>query len=157
MPSSHLLPVCSSHSLCRPTHTCTRTLISGWKLIRHKYIRSKEEELLSHTPDDGAIYSGPDRFIYDPDGGLATYFKKAQNKSVANFFFLPVSPLYLCAASLSANHTGPYNVENIVNRFRFGTRSHMSHAYQGRVSEGLFLHTAIPTLDFCVGSILRIF
>ena len=103
-----------------------------------KYIRSKK--------DDGAIYSGPDRFIYDPDGGLATYFKKAQNKSVANFFFLPVSPLYLCAASLSANHTGPYNVENIVNRFRFGTRSHMSHAYQGRVSEGLFCNTYLRLL-----------
>ena len=116
-----------------------------WKVISTT-VQKRYKELLSYMPDDGAIYSGPDRFIYDPDGGLATHFKKAQNKSVANFYFLPVSPLYLCAAALSANHTGPYNVENIVNRFRFGTRGHMSQAYQGRVSEGLFCNTYLRLL-----------
>ena len=124
---------------------------SGFWSMLGEPLERRYTELISYTPDDGAIYTGPDHFLYDPAGGLAAQFRPAPNQSHAALYFLPVSPMYLCAAALTVNQRGPYRIEELMNQVRFATRNHMSRSYQGIAPQGLFCSTYLRLLRW-VGS-----
>ena len=124
---------------------------SGYWSMLGEPLERRYAELISYTPDDGAIYTGPDHFLYDPAGGLAAQFRPAPNQSHAALYFLPVSPMYLCAAALTVNQRGPYRIEELMNQVRFATRNHMSRSYQGIAPQGLFCSTYLRLLRW-VGS-----
>ena len=59
--------------------------------------------------------------------------------------------MYLCAAALTVNQSGPYRIEDLINQVRFATRDHMTRAYQGIAPQGVFCSTYLRLLRW-VGS-----
>uniref|UniRef100_A0A7S3RSG9 Uncharacterized protein n=1 Tax=Emiliania huxleyi TaxID=2903 RepID=A0A7S3RSG9_EMIHU len=62
---------------------------SGFWSMLGEPLERRYAELISYTPDNGAIYTGSDHFLYDQAGGLAAQFRPAPHLSHAALYFLP--------------------------------------------------------------------
>ena len=123
---------------------------SGFWHVVGRDLERRYTELMSQWPDDGAIYTGPDRFLFHPVVGLAAQFRHARRPSHASLYLLPVSPMYLCAAQQSVSNHGrgkpAVKVEDMMNSVRFATRYHMSQAHAGVAPQGLFCSSYLALL-----------
>ena len=118
----------ASFTFTPPHHPCAASMhvYSGFWHLVGAAVKARYHELLSYEPDYGAIYTGVEKFLYNPTaGGLATHFHPASSPAKASLHLLPVAPFYLCAAAESVGRKGNMRVEELMGRVRFNSRNHM--------------------------------